>query len=1191
MLLEPLENLPLPSKPAERTNLGSLIGSGTSLTLSKIARRFPGIVMIVTPDSQSAARLERELKFFLKDQLPDLHNSNDSQNSQNAIPVLVFPDWETLPYDTFSPHQDIISERLTTLYHLPDIKKGVLIVPIATLMHRLCPKEYLLQNTLWIKKGQTFSLELMRKRLSEGGYRCVPQVMEHGDFAVRGSIFDLFPMGSHVPFRIDLFGDEIDSIRTFDVETQRSLDKIDQVHLLPAREFPLTPDAVSQFRTHFRDQFEGDPTQCPVYLDVSEGNLSPGLEYYLPLFFEKMSHLLEYLPEKSLVVYQENIEEAADSFWNDVKERYDQYGHDRLRPILQPKELFLQPNEIFAEIKRFPKMQLSQNAIEEKPGSVNLPYQTLPPLSIESRHEKPLARLTDFLKTFNGNVLFSAESAGRREVLREWLHNIQCRPKEIENWPEYLQFIQHIPQDQTEKLALIISPLEEGMIISAPDIQLGTPPSKSSLSSSVTQYAIITESELLGKRVMQRRLRSKRHPTFDAEVQSLAELTIGSPIVHIEHGIGRYQGLTHLTSSGQEAEYVTLEYAGGDKLYVPVTSLHLISRYSGTDVAGVALNRLGTDQWQKAKQKAIEQARDVAAELLEIYAHREAKKGFAFAKPDEHYESFSAEFPFEETPDQQRAIEQVLKDLTADKPMDRVVCGDVGFGKTEVALRASFLAVQSARQVAVLVPTTLLAEQHYQTFVDRFSGFPVRIEVMSRFRTRKEQDAVCIGIEEGKIDILIGTHKILQDNIKFKNLGLLIIDEEHRFGVRQKETFKALRTEVDILTLTATPIPRTLNMAMAGMRDLSIIATPPARRLSIKTFVREKQSALIHEAILRELHRGGQVYYLHNTVETINREAAELEKLVPNARIAIAHGQMRERELEQVMSDFYHRRYNVLVCTTIIETGIDIPTANTIIIDRADKFGLAQLHQLRGRVGRSHHQAYAFCLLPPKAKITGDAEKRLEALAAMEDLGAGFTLATQDLEIRGAGELLGEAQSGNIQSIGFHLYMEVLEQAVKTLQAGGDLSLAPAFKRGTEVDLQIPALIPEAYIPDVHTRLVLYKRIASSKNGQHLEDLMVEMMDRFGVLPPQTKNLFKIIELKLKAESLGICKIDANPKGGRLEFIAKPNVDPRKIIQLIQSKPSIYRLEGPEKLRFTLDLSDKSSRLQIVTQLVESLSS
>jgi transcription-repair coupling factor (superfamily II helicase) len=1202
MLLESLETLPLPSKPAERMSLGSLIGSAASLTLSKIARRFPGIVMIVTPDSLSAARLERELKFFLKDQLPDPHNLNDS-DSQNAIPVLVFPDWETLPYDTFSPHQDIISERLTTLYRLPDIKKGVLIVPVATLMHRVCPKEYLLQNTLWIKKGQTFSLELMRKRLSEGGYRCVSQVMEHGDFAIRGSIFDLFPMGSDVPFRIDLFGDEIDTIRTFDVETQRSLDKIDQVQLLPAREFPLTAEAISLFRTQFRDQFEGDPTQCPVYLDVSEGNLSPGLEYYLPLFFEKMSHLLEYLPEKSLVVYLENSEEAANSFWADVKERYDQYGHDRLRPILPPKALFLQPNEIFSEMKRFPKMQLSQKFVEEKLGSVNLPFQALPPLSIESRHEKPLARLADFLKIFKGNVLFSAESAGRREVLREWLYNIQCRPKEIENWSDYLQFIQ---LEQPEKLALIISPLEEGMIINTGDIrnirdiqdaqdtldiqeiQSGAFSSKSSFA---TQYAIITESELLGKRVMQRRLRSKRHPTFDAEVQSLAELTLGAPIVHIEHGIGRYQGLTHLTSSGQEAEYVTLEYAGGDKLYVPVTSLHLISRYSGTDVAEVALNRLGTDQWQKAKQKAIEQARDVAAELLEIYAHREAKKGFAFAKPDEHYESFSAEFPFEETPDQQRAIEQVLNDLTADKPMDRVVCGDVGFGKTEVALRASFLAVQSGRQVAVLVPTTLLAEQHYQTFVDRFSGFPVRVEVMSRFRTRKEQDAVCIGIEEGKIDILIGTHKILQDNIKFKNLGLLIIDEEHRFGVRQKETFKALRTEVDILTLTATPIPRTLNMAMAGMRDLSIIATPPARRLSIKTFVREKQSALIHEAILRELHRGGQVYYLHNAVETINREASELEKLVPNARIAVAHGQMRERELEQVMSDFYHRRYNVLVCTTIIETGIDIPTANTIIIDRADKFGLAQLHQLRGRVGRSHHQAYAFCLLPPKAKITGDAEKRLEALAAMEDLGAGFTLATQDLEIRGAGELLGEAQSGNIQSIGFHLYMEVLEQAVKTLQAGGDLSLAPTFKRGTEVDLQIPALIPEAYIPDVHTRLVLYKRIASSKNKQQLEDLMVEMTDRFGVLPLQTKNLFKIIELKLKAESLGICKIDANPKGGRLEFIAKPNVDPRKIIQLIQNKPNIYRLEGPEKLRFTLDLSDKNSRLQVVTQLVESLMS
>lgn len=1155
MLFNYLEKLQLPSKPAERRVFGTLVGSGMSMALAHVAVQHRGIVIVITPDPLIAAKLEKELQFFVRDNDP-------------SIPVLSFPDWETLPYDTFSPHQDIISERLTTLYRLPDLTKGVLIVPMQTLMHRLCPQEYLLQNTLWIKKGQTFSLNSMRKRLEQGGYRCVPQVMEHGDFSVRGSILDLFPMGSRHPFRIDLWDDVIDSLRIFDIESQRSLDKIEEIQLLPAREFPLTSEAISIFRGRFRDQFEGDPTQCPLYLDVSEGNVSPGLEYYLPLFFEKTSQLLEYLPETSLVVSIEDIESSASTFWEEVKTRFDQYGHDRLRPILEPKALFIQPNEIFSEIKRFPKVQLYSQPVPDKPGFINLPFEILPPISIEPRHEKPLARLSTYLENFKGRVLFCAESAGRREVLREWLSNIQCRPKEIETG--------HDPLASKERIELIICPFEEGVLIN-----INGDESRA--------VAIITESELLGKRVMQRRLRSKRHRAFDAEVQSLAELTIGSPVVHLEHGIGRYLGLTHLTLSGEEAEFVTLEYAGGDKLYVPVASLHLISRYTGTDSENTPLNRLGSEQWQRSKQKAIEQARDVAAELLEIYAHREAKSGFAFTKPDEQYESFSAEFPFEETPDQQKAIEQVLQDLTASKPMDRVVCGDVGFGKTEVALRAAFLAVQSGKQVAVLVPTTLLAEQHFQTFVDRFSGFPVRIEVMSRFRTHKEQENVCEGIETGKIDILIGTHKILQDNIKFKNLGLLIIDEEHRFGVRQKETFKALRSEVDILTLTATPIPRTLNMAMAGMRDLSIIATPPARRLSIKTFVREKQNALIQEAISRELHRGGQVYYLHNSVDTINREALELEKLVPTARVAVAHGQMRERELEQVMSDFYHRRYNVLVCTTIIETGIDIPTANTIIIDRADKLGLAQLHQLRGRVGRSHHQAYAFCLVPPKAKISGDAEKRLEALTAMEHLGAGFTLATQDLEIRGAGELLGEAQSGNIQSVGFHLYMEILEQAVKTLQMGGDLSTAPSFKKGTEVDLQMPALIPEAYIPDVHTRLVLYKRIANSKHKEKLEDLIAEMIDRFGPLPEQTKNLFKVIEIKLKAEILGISKIEAGPKGGRLEFVAKPAVDPVKIIRLIQNKPAQYRLEGPERLRFTMDLSNRETRQQAIMQLLESL--
>lgn len=1132
----------------KHTIFGSLLGCSLSLGLANIAAEHKGVLVVLVSDTETAAKLERDLKFFL-----------------NEIPVLTFPDWETLPYDIFSPHHDIISERLTTLCTLPHLSKGVLLVPIATLMHRLCPPEYLLQNTVWLKKGQNFQLTATRKRLLDAGYHCVAAVMAHGEFAVRGSILDLFPMGSEHPFRIDLLGDEIDSIRLFDVETQRSSDKIEEIKLLPAREFPLTDAAISTFRTQFRTQFEGDPTQSALYLDVSDGNRAPGLEYYLPLFFEKTSHLFEYLPDNCLMVQVENLEEPAQAFWTHVKERYEQHRHDRLRPILEPKTLFLQPTEIFSKVNDFPKIILTK----EKNTTENFAsVASLPPLFIEARAEKPLAQLAEFLSTFKGSVLFCVESAGRREVLKELLANIGCRPTEREHWSDFLAI-----SDESD-CSMIIAPLEEGIIIEE----------------NQQKIAIITETELLGQRVMQRRLRKTQPQSLDREVQSLAELTIGAPVVHVDYGIGRYLGLTRLNHSGsEEGEFVTLEYAGGDKLYVPVAALQVISRYSGADLEHVPLHRLGTDQWLKAKRKAILQARDVAAELLEIYAKRSEKHGFAFPKPDAHYEAFSTAFPFEETPDQQKAIEAVIADLVSDKPMDRVVCGDVGFGKTEVALRAAFMAAFSGKQVAVLVPTTLLAEQHYQTFSDRFSDFPFKVEVLSRFKTAKEQASIYQRVNDGTVDILIGTHKILDDKLKFKALGLLIIDEEHRFGVNQKEAFKALRAEIDILTLTATPIPRTLNMAMSGMRDLSIIATPPARRLSVKTFVRERHSALITEAITRELYRGGQVYFLHNTVESIEREARTLEALIPTARIAVAHGQMHERELEQVMSDFYHRRTNVLVCTTIIETGIDIPTANTIIIDRADKFGLAQLHQLRGRVGRSHHQAYAFCLIPPKAKISRDAEKRLEALVSLEELGSGFTLATQDLEIRGAGELLGDAQSGNIQSIGFQLYMELLEEAVASLKKGTAIDSEFSFKKGIEIDLKISALIPEAYIPDVHTRLVLYKRIANAKSKEALEDLSVELIDRFGILPEQTHHLFKIAVLKLEAEALGICKIDAGPQGGRFEFGAEPKVDPGKIIRLIQEMPTVYSLEGPQKFRFKLDLSHVKTRVQEVRKLMDAL--
>jgi transcription-repair coupling factor (superfamily II helicase) len=1152
MLLNEFSDLPLPSA-SKHVTFGSLLGCSLSLHLANIAILHSGVLVVLVSDTQFASKLEIELKFFLS-------------KHQTEVPVLTFPDWETLPYDIFSPHHDIISERLMTLCRLPHLSKGVLLVPIATLMHRLCPPEYLLQNTVWLRKGQLFQLTPTRKRLLDAGYHCVPAVMAHGEFAVRGSILDLFPMGSEHPFRIDLFGDEIDSIRQFDVETQRSSDKIEEVKLLPAREFPLTVEAISAFRTQFRMKFEGDPTQCSLYLDVSDGNASPGLEYYLPLFFEKTSHLFEYLPKTCSMILVEDLEAPALAFWGHVKERYEQYRHDRLRPILEPKTLFFQPTEVFAKINHFPKIILTKENLEKSEKILTIT--ALPPLFIEARAEKPLVQLAEFLATFKGAVLFCAESTGRREVLKELLANIGCRPVERASWSDFLSI------DTEADCSIIIAPLEEGVILKGKQGHI----------------AIITESALLGQRVMQRRLRKTRHQHLDREVQSLAELTIGALVVHVDYGIGRYLGLTRLNHSGaQEGEFVTLEYAGGDKLYVPVAALQVISRYSGADLEHVPLHRLGTDQWLKAKRKAILQARDVAAELLEIYAKRSQKHGFAFPKPDAHYEAFCAEFPFEETPDQQKAIEAVISDLVSDKPMDRVVCGDVGFGKTEVALRAAFMAVYAEKQVAVLVPTTLLAEQHYQTFTDRFSEFPFKVEVLSRFRTGKEQESIYKRAEEGKIDVLIGTHKILQDKLKFKSLGLLIIDEEHRFGVNQKEAFKALRAEIDILTLTATPIPRTLNMAMSGMRDLSIIATPPARRLSVKTFVRERHFALITEAITRELHRGGQVYFLHNAVESIEREARALEALIPTARIAVAHGQMHERALEQVMTDFYHRRHNVLVCTTIIETGIDIPTANTIIIDRADKFGLAQLHQLRGRVGRSHHQAYAFCLIPPKAKISSDATKRLEALVSLEELGSGFTLATQDLEIRGAGELLGDAQSGNIQSIGFQLYMELLEEAVASLKKGAEIDSGFSFKKGVEIDLQISALLPESYIPDVHTRLVLYKRIANAKQKEILEDLSVELIDRFGMLPEQAHNLFKTAELRLQAEVLGICKIEAGPKGGRFEFGSVPRVDPGKIIHFIQQMPNVYSLEGPQKFRFKLDLSNIKTRVQEVRKLMDAL--
>nr|WP_224742712.1 transcription-repair coupling factor [Stutzerimonas kunmingensis] len=1134
---------PLPAASGKQ-HWGNLPGAALSLAIAEAASNAKRFTLLLTADSQSAERLQEELAFFAP-----------------QLAVLHFPDWETLPYDIFSPHQDIVSQRIAALYQLPELSHGVLVVPITTALHRLAPKRFLLGSSLVLDVGQKLDVEQMRLRLEAAGYRCVDTVYEHGEFAVRGALIDLFPMGSPLPYRIDLFDDEIETLRTFDPENQRSIDKVESIRLLPAREFPLKKEAVTGFRARFRERFDVDFRRCPIYQDLSTGITPAGIEYYLPLFYEETATLFDYLPEDSQVFSLPGIEQAAEQFWSDVRNRYEERRVDPERPLLPPAELFMPVEDCFARLKLWPRVVASQQDVEPGIGRERFTAQALPELAIEAKASEPLGKLRRFLDEYAGRVLFTAESAGRREVLLELLARLKLRPQEVEGWEEFLA--------SQERLAITIAPLDEGL--------------------QLDDVALVAESPLFGQRVMQRRRREKSRDGGENVIKNLTELREGSPVVHIDHGVGRYQGLVTLEIEGQAQEFLLLQYAEDAKLYVPVASLHLIARYTGSDDALAPLHRLGSETWQKAKRKAAEQVRDVAAELLDIYARRAAREGYAFKDPQVDYETFAAGFPFEETPDQQAAIDAVREDLLSAKPMDRLVCGDVGFGKTEVAMRAAFIAVHGGRQVGVLVPTTLLAQQHYNSFRDRFADWPVRVEVMSRFKSAKEVQNAIAELAEGKIDILIGTHKLLQDDVKFSNLGLVIIDEEHRFGVRQKEQLKALRSEVDILTLTATPIPRTLNMSIAGMRDLSIIATPPARRLSVRTFVMEQQNTVIKEALLRELLRGGQVYYLHNDVKTIEKCAADLQALVPEARVAIGHGQMRERDLEQVMSDFYHKRFNVLVASTIIETGIDVPSANTIIIERADKFGLAQLHQLRGRVGRSHHQAYAYLLTPTRKAMTDDAQKRLEAIANAQDLGAGFVLATHDLEIRGAGELLGEGQSGQIQAVGFTLYMEMLERAVKAIRKGEQPNLEQPLGGGPEINLRLAALIPEDYLPDVHARLILYKRIANAADEDGLKELQVEMIDRFGLLPEPTKNLVRLTLLKLQAEKLGITKIDAGPQGGRIEFSADTSVDPMVLIKLIQSQPNRYKFEGATLFKFQVPMERPEERFNTLEALLERL--
>jgi transcription-repair coupling factor (superfamily II helicase) len=1163
---------PLPNSNRQRRYWTAPHGAALALALAEAGRTHAGLVVAIARDTHAAHALEAELAVFAGDD----------------IEVLQFADWETLPYDLFSPHPDIVSQRVAALYRLPSLKRGVLVVPVATLMQRLAPRSYISGSGLVLELKQKLDFAGEQRRLEAAGYRNVPQVQEPGDFAVRGALLDVFPMGSPTPYRIELFDDEIESIRTFDPETQRSNQKVDAVRLLPAREFPLTEESAKAFRNTLRERFPIDPRHCPLYQDIKEGATPAGIEYYLPLFFKQTETLFDYLSGDALFVLAEGALDAADAFWTQTGARYEQRAHDVERPVLPPAELYLPPQQLREHLNVALRVDVVAKGTNDH--AVDIGTQPAPDLPLNRKGDEPGEALRRFLASYPGHVLLAADSAGRREALIDQLAASRMRPATFASWQQFAAGVEPRtgeartpavdpatkPMDQ-RVFGITVAPLEQGFALTDPAL------------------TVLTERELYGERAQQvrRRKRAARDP--EAVLRDLSELVAGAPIVHIDHGVGRYQGLIKLDVGGrvqygeEPSEFLAIEYARGDKLYVPVAQLHLVSRYSGTAPELAPLHALGGDAWERAKKKAAQKVRDVAAELLAIYAQREARQGTALAVDHEMAEQFAAAFPFEETPDQATAIEAVIADLAAARPMDRVVCGDVGFGKTEVALRAAFVAATAGKQVAVLAPTTLLAQQHYQNFRDRYADWPIRVEVLSRFKSKKEIDAALAKLADGQIDVIIGTHKLVQPDVRFKDLGLVIIDEEQRFGVRQKEALKKLRAEVDLLTLTATPIPRTLNMAMAGLRDLSIIATPPAHRLAVQTFIGPYDTATIREAMQREHARGGQVYFLHNDVETIDRTARELAELMPDARIRIAHGQMPDRELELIMLDFYRQRFNVLVATTIIESGIDVPSANTIVINRADRFGLAQLHQLRGRVGRSHHRAYAYLMVPEGRSITADAEKRLEALASLDELGAGFTLATHDLEIRGAGELLGEEQSGQIEEVGFSLYTEMLDRAVRALKQGKVPDFDLTSEHETEVELHLPALIPDDYLPDVNTRLTLYKRIASARNGDELGELQVEMIDRFGLLPDPVKHLFAVTALKLAATPLGIRKLEVGANGGRVIFRPQPAIEPLTIIKLIQSQPRVYALDGQDKLKFKMPLEGALERLRAANDLLVTL--
>ncbi|MCF7751076.1 transcription-repair coupling factor [Bacillus subtilis subsp. subtilis] len=1128
--------------------------SATALAwyVARAAEVHDGPLLVIARDNHGANQIESDLRTLL--------------GSASTLPVVAFPDWETLPYDAFSPHPDIISQRLAALHQLPTLTRGIVVVPVQTLLQHLAPLKYIIGGSFDLKVGQRLDLDAEKRRLEAAAYRNVPQVMDPGDFAVRGGLLDVFPMGAQAPLRIELLDEDIDSIRAFDPESQRSLDKVDAVRMLPGREVPLDELAVSRVLATLRERFDVDTRRSALYQDLKAGLAPAGVEYYLPLFFDQTATLFDYLKPTVLPVIGAGVGEAAAAFWAQTGNRYEQRRHDVERPLLAPQELYLSPEALSTRLNSLPRIEIWNADHARIEDAQPLGDQPLPPLPVAARDAPAGEALKSFIGHYPGRVLIAADSPGRREALLEVLQAAELKPPVVGDLPAFLA-------DAGTRFAITVAPLEDGFALDAP------------------QIAVLTERQLFPERAgtTRRSRRVGREP--EAIIRDLGELTEGAPIVHEDHGVGRYRGLIVLDAGGMPGEFLEIEYAKGDRLYVPVAQLHLISRYSGASAETAPLHSLGGEQWTKAKRRAAEKVRDVAAELLEIQARRRARAGLALHVDRSMYEPFAAGFPFEETPDQLAAIDATLRDLASSQPMDRVVCGDVGFGKTEVAVRAAFAAASAGKQVAVLVPTTLLAEQHYRNFRDRFADWPLRVEVLSRFKSTKEIKAELEKVAAGTIDVIIGTHRLLQPDVKFKDLGLVVVDEEQRFGVRQKEALKAMRANVHLLTLTATPIPRTLNMAMAGLRDLSIIATPPPNRLAVQTFITAWDNALLREAFQRELARGGQLYFLHNDVESIGRMQRDLAELVPEARIGIAHGQMPERELERVMLDFQKQRYNVLLSTTIIESGIDIPNANTIIINRADRFGLAQLHQLRGRVGRSHHRAYAYLVVPDKRAMTPDAEKRLDAIASMDELGAGFTLATHDLEIRGAGELLGEDQSGQMAEVGFSLYTELLERAVRSIRLGKlpDLD-AGEEARGAEVELHVPALIPDDYLPDVHTRLTLYKRISSARDSDALRELQVEMIDRFGLLPDPAKHLFAIAELKLQANTLGMRKLELGENGGRIVFEAKPAIDPMAVIQMIQKQPKLYSMDGPDKLRIKHPLPLPEDRFSAAKALLLTLS-